>query len=205
MTIFPLYYFPPVSWFVAASREQTILIEVNQHYHKQHFYNRMRVPGPNKLLSLSVPVVRKGERVPLRESLISYDHDWQKNHWRSLEGAYRSSPWFEYYEDRFLSIYEQKTEKLADMNLAILSMLRDILLPDLKWELTTKFEPLGSYKVDYREAFDPSEKNHPVWYNPRPWTQVFGGFEPDPSVFDLLCNLGPEAQTHLNKCWIDAI
>ena len=35
---------------------------------------------------------------------IDHSQKWKKNHWKSLESAYRSSPYFEYYEDDFKSI-----------------------------------------------------------------------------------------------------
>lgn len=200
MAIFPVYYFPPVSWFVAAAGESELWLEEHQHYHKQEYYNRMRIPGPNTVMVLSVPVQRRGERVPLRESLISYEQDWQKIHWRSIESAYRSSPWFEYYEDRLSFIFEQKWERLLDLNLAALALLRDILLPGVEWQFAASYEKASPHGADYRDAFDPTGVKLSAWYEPVTWTQVFGGFEKDPSALDLICNLGPEAAAHLLKC-----
>ncbi|MFT6931132.1 MAG: hypothetical protein ACJAQ7_002631, partial [Sediminicola sp.] len=32
-------------------------------------------------------------------------YHWQRQHWRTLETAYRSSPFFEFYEDDLVELY----------------------------------------------------------------------------------------------------
>ena len=32
-------------------------------------------------------------------------YNWQRDHWRSLEAGYRSSPFFEYYEDELHALF----------------------------------------------------------------------------------------------------
>jgi hypothetical protein len=43
--------------------------------------------------------------------------DWQKQHFKSLEAAYRTSPFFEYFEDALLPIFNKKHTFLMDLNI----------------------------------------------------------------------------------------
>ena len=45
----------------------------------------------------------------------------KKNHWKSIESAYRSSPYFEYYEQEFYDFFHKKDfELLVDFNTALM-------------------------------------------------------------------------------------
>ena len=118
MKVFPIYYCPPISWFAAVKPETTILLEAHEHYRKQQYFNRMRVKGPNGVLALSIPIAKAPEKSLVNSRKIAYAEDWQKNHWKSLEAGYRSSPYFEFYEDRFAPFYEQKWDSLMEFNLS---------------------------------------------------------------------------------------
>ena len=41
---------------------------------------------------------------------------WQKNHWRSIQTAYSSSPFFEFYKDSLEQVYNQKYTNLVKFN-----------------------------------------------------------------------------------------
>lgn len=193
MKIFPVYYFPPVSWFTAAISEDKIQLEQHIHYRKQNYFNRMRVKGSNRIQMLSVPVTRSSEDTPYHLKTISYFEDWRKNHWKTLESAYRSAPYFEFYESRLEPIFEEKFDRLLDLNVRVLEFLREALQIDLEWELTEAFDTDVAPENDYRFAFDARGKKFPEWFKPAEYLQVFDGFDPDLTILDLLFNTGPEA------------
>lgn len=199
LNLFPLCYFPPVSWFALAGNEEKLLIEVKEHYTKQKLTNRMRIQTANGVLPLIIPVLRTGERKPIQEKKISYDTDWQKIHWKSLESAYRRSPYFEFYEHKFLPLYQKKTPFLLDFNLEILNLCLEILKTPKGIQLTESYQEADCYNKDYRQAFDPSGNAYPEEFTPSPYTQVFGDFIPDLSVFDLICNEGPASLGVIKK------
>lgn len=199
MAIFPVYYFPPISWFGAALHERTFFLEGWQFYRKQELFNRCRILTSNKVLQLIIPVERIGERIPVSKSRISYSVNWEKLHWRSIESAYRSSPFFEYYENRFLSLFDLHPENLFHHNLLGIELISEILDLGLSWEFSKAFNEPGSELPDYRFEFDPVGKKIPGFFNPEPYTQVFGEFIPDLSILDLLFNLGPESISYLER------
>lgn len=199
MKIFPIYYFPPVSWFSAAIQQPTILLEAHIHYRKQQYFNRARIKGPNKIQNLSIPIVRTSENTPFHLREISYTEDWQKQHWKSLEAAYRSSAYFEYYEDDLAEILEQRFPTLQELNLAVLDMLISRLQLALEYTLSDHYEEPAFYTADYRQAFDGRGNQLPDWFNPIEYRQVFPDFEADLSIIDLMCNMGPETVSILRQ------
>ena len=68
---------------------------------KQSFRNRCVIASPNGPLNLVIPVIRNTKN-KIKDVQIDHSQQWIKIHWKSLESAYRSSPYFEYYEDDFL-------------------------------------------------------------------------------------------------------
>ncbi|MEM1000402.1 MAG: WbqC family protein [Bacteroidota bacterium] len=194
MKIFPVYYFPPVSWFAAAVNGGQIILEQHEYYRKQHCFNRTNILTPNGVLKLSIPIRKSPEYTPLYHRTISYDWTWRKIHWRSLISAYRSSPYFEYYEDRLAPFFTRQTESLMKLNLDLLTVVRDALKVDLEWTLSDGYHDRAHYTEDFRNGFDAKLQTTPSWFRPAPYPQVFGTkFVPDLSILDLLFNCGPES------------
>ena len=50
----------------------------------------------------------------MKDIEISYQENWRKSHWKSIESAYKSSPYFEFYEDKFRVLYQQEEKYLLD-------------------------------------------------------------------------------------------
>ena len=44
-------------------------------------------------------------------------------HWKSIESAYRSSPFFEFYEDDILPFYNEKFKFLFDFNIELQNVI----------------------------------------------------------------------------------
>lgn len=199
MSIFPLCYFAPIAWYAAARKTENIEIEVAAHYSKQQYSNRMWIKTANGAYPLIIPVQRTGERKAIRDKRIANDTLWQKNHWKSLETAYRSSPYFEYYEDKFIHLYEKKYDFLLDFNLQSQAICLQLLQIAHPIHLIEAYQKPGFYQQDYRDAFDASRETLPEWFISVPYTQVFEGFSENLSIFDLLCNEGNHAGSILQK------
>lgn len=199
LSIFPIHYFPPVPWFAAAMQEQEILLEVCQHYRKQQYTNRIRIRAANSVLPLIIPLDRKGSKTPIAQKIISYREEWQKQHWKSLESAYRASPYFVYYEDTLATFYDASHTSLLDFHLKALDWILAILDHQVPVRLTESYLPPDAYAVDYRDSFDPAGKMLPPWFRPLPYPQVFEGFSPGLSILDLVFNEGPAAALRLKE------
>jgi hypothetical protein len=203
MDIFPVYYFPPVAWFAAAAHTPHFVAEQWVHYRKQQYYNRTCIKTPDKTLILSIPVKKAVEQTPLCKREIAYDWRWQHDHWKSLESAYRSAPYFEYYEEGIRDFFEEQPASLLDYNLRITKHMSDLLELDLSWQLSDAYHGAEHYGRDFRDAFPTKDDALPAEFVPQPYPQVFGeDFSPNLSILDLLFNKGPESKSLLKSSWV---
>ncbi len=192
-------YFPPVSYIAGCLRAEEIFLEAFENYIKQSCRNHCAIYGTNGRQVLSVPVHKvNGNHTLTRDIRISYSEPWQNIHRRSIESAYRNSPYFLYYQDYFLPFFERKEVLLFDLNLKILDAVFMALRTDKKVSLTEKYEEHPEGMTDQRELL--VSKHHQAAMEP--YTQVFGnrfGFLADLSILDLLFNLGPDSLEYLKK------
>ena len=140
----------------------------------------------------------RGRNIKIRDLRISYDTEWQRNHWRTIFSAYNSSPFFKFYEDDLYPFFNEKWKFLFDFNLKIIELICELLEIETFPELTGNFEEIPENTLNFREALSP--KKHRAapdfQFNPQPYTQVFEerhGFIPNLSILDLLFNEGPNS------------
>lgn len=196
--LLPLFYLPPISWFATyLQKDIANEIEKCENFPKQTFRNRTNIYGANGKLTLVIPTKHSGNRLYKRTE-ISYDENWQKQHWKSIKNAYQSSPYFEFYEDKFSKIYETEEKYLYDFNLKSFKILLSLLKTDKEFTFTEKYESEPS-ALDLRADFSAKKINEiefPAYY------QIFEekyGFIKDLSICDLLFSIGPESQIYLTK------
>lgn len=196
--LLPIFYLPPISWFsVFMNPENEISFEQFENFPKQTYRNRTAIYGANGKLALIVPIKHTGKR-EFKDTEISYVEDWQKLHWKSIKTAYQSTPYFEYYEDKLKTIFEEKVNSLMEFNLKTLGIILAILKTGKKYELTTEYFRNPDAE-DFREKFSAkseSEYEMPEYY------QSFSdknGFIKDLSILDLICNIGPETLTYIKN------
>jgi hypothetical protein len=131
---------------------------------------------------------------------IENDFDWQKQHFKSLEAAYRSSPFFEYFEDDLLPIFEKKHNFLMDLNFETMNIASKFLRMKFDYEITTEyFQEVDLTSVlDYRMLANGKKDNSQF----EVYQQVFqekAGFLNNLSVLDLLFNEGKFALDYLKN------
>lgn len=192
-------YLAPVGYYKKMAQYEKIEIEQFDHFEKQTYRNRCRIMTCNQIMDLTVPVVRPKEKCPLKEMKISYQEKWQQMHWRAIESAYNSSPFFEYYRDDYEPHFTKKYDFLIDLNMRLMETTLSLLHLYKKPQLSDHYrkEELGENYDDFRKAFHP--KFSPL-EEAKPYYQVFNakyGFQPDLSIIDLLFNMGPEGLLYL--------
>ena len=196
-------YFPPVGWFALAAGNPVVRLEACEHYLKQTWRNRCAIMTAGGRDTLQVPVVHSGGKIPIREVRIEYVTPWVVRTERTIDSAYRSSAWFDYYRDSLYAILESRTEFLFDLNLNIINyFLQKIGIPTTVVP-TTEWTPPGGAD-DWREALHPKREDTVLRELglEKPYFQVFSGkygFVPNLSVMDLLFNEGPESVFYLMK------
>ena len=188
------HYLPNISHFFLLVNSKKIVFEINDNFLKQTYRNRTYIYGANGKLLLSVPVIHSQKnRKIFKDVKISYDQDWLSQHWKSLEISYRSSPFFEFFEDKLICLYNKKEKYLVDFNLKSINILFEMLQIDLEYDFTNSYEENYSSISDYRinsENFNSNEIKIDRY------TQVFQskhGFINNLSVLDLIFNEGPNA------------
>lgn len=196
--LLPVFYLPPVSWFsVFLEPENDIILEQFENFPKQTYRNRANIYGANGKLSLIIPIVHNGKRA-FKDIEISESEDWRKLHWKSIKTAYQSSPYFEYYEEKFRRIFELNEKYLFNFNLKGLEIIQQILKTEKAYSLNEEYIKNPS-EISFREKFS---AKHPSEFTMEEYYQTFSdksGFLKDLSVLDLICNKGPESLTYIKN------
>jgi hypothetical protein len=157
----------------------------------------------NGKLKLSIPIKhipgRKNSHQVLRDVKIENEFKWQKEHFRSIQIAYQTAPFFEFFEDEFRSLYQTKYTYLIDFNIACFHILRDLMDLSISYETTQSYESENDNYVDYRILAE--SKRKPI-FDLEKYDQVFmekHGFLKNLSILDLIFNLGNESSAYLKR------
>lgn len=203
--IFPSLYNAPIVYYALIQAEnKSINIEQYDHYTKQTYRNRCRILGGNGRMDMVVPIVKNhGKKTLLKDVKIDYDTPWQAVHWKSINSAYASAPYFEFIQDYIEPVYLRKQNYLIDLNCELLTITSELLNLDINHVRTDRYDPVESAS-DIREAIHPKRpfKLNSVNYTPLPYHQVFAeryGFVKDLSILDLLFNEGQNAGMILKR------
>jgi len=197
--VLPMFYLPPVEYFIRMNTYRPgILIEREEHFPKQTCRNRASIFSPDGVLVLSVPVLRGSKNhTKVKDVKISYDFNWQRLHWLSLQACYRRSAYFEYYEDEFAPFYQKKFDFLFDYNQQLLQFILKSIKLKVDLNYTESYEAGYPLLADFRNNFNPKQEPD---FNQKPYYQVFEerkGFQKNLSIVDLLFNQGPNAVNYL--------
>jgi hypothetical protein len=191
-------YFPPAGYMASVIRSGHIIIEGWETYPKQTIRNHCHIYGPNGKQKLTIPVSRPyGNHTKTRDVLISDHEPWQRTHWRSIETAYRNSPFFLFYSDDFRIFFEKPVRYLIDFNTQLLQAIAQILRTEVTFTVSEKFELQPDPISDLR---DNSTHLSDLQIFPR-YIQPFEsmhGFLPNLSILDIIFNLGPDSGSYLN-------
>jgi len=189
-------YLAPVEYYSAMAKADTVFLEHCEFYEKQSYRNRCNIAGANGQLALTIPVEKsKGSRMLTRDVRISEHNDWQLQHWRSIESAYNSTPFFEYYKDDLIPFYEKNWTFLWDFNTEIQTKLLELLDLQIDIQLTKEYKVDFDENVqDVRNTIHPKKETEVGSF--KTYYQVFEqrfGFIPNLSSIDLLFNMGNES------------
>ena len=179
----------------------TVVVERHENYNKQSYRNRCTIFSANGLLDLVVPVVKsKKQKVPINEVEISYDMNWQKQHFKAIESAYRRSPFYEFYIDDLTTFFNNRHRYLYEFNNLILQNICNLIkIPFHIQESATYIKLTNKETIDLRNKIHPKVASKHTDTMPH-YTQVFAekwGFKPNLSILDLMFNTGPDAKKYL--------
>jgi WbqC-like protein family len=192
-------YFPSISHFVAMAQADSIVLEMGDNFQKQTNRNRTYIYSPNGIQLLNIPIKHtKTRHQNIKEVQLETAFDWQKQHFKSLEAAYRTSPFFEYFEDNLTPIFTKKYRFLMDLNLESMNIVSKCIGMPFEYDETTEYFHEVSEYSDYRNLVN-GKKDTSSFDS---YTQVFGdkhGFINNLSALDLLFNEGRFALEYLKN------
>jgi len=198
-------YFGSIEQFVAISQAEELIFENEDNYQKQTYRTRQYIYGANGKLLLNIPIKhnkQKKAHQKYKDVRIENNFPWQLNHWRSLETAYRTSPFFEFYEDEIRPLYEKEHTNLFEFNLMCFEVVSTCLQLEQNISKTDDFqliEEISSEITDCRNLISAKKK---TLFSQEKYTQVFEekyGFIPNLSILDLLFNEGPNSLNYLEQ------
>jgi hypothetical protein len=190
-------YLPTLEFFCAIAKADEIVVEHHEHFVKQSYRNHTFINTANGKEKLVIPLTSKGNRTLMKDVKIDYTLNWRNTQWRTIESAYRKSPYYEHYVDDLQKILFTQHTFLVELNHAMLSMC----LNWLGWKKI--ISETVTHDLTIREGIDMrnvllSKKPYTTrnFFRPAPYTQVFGKtFVENLSLVDLIFCKGPEAAT----------
>lgn len=193
-------YFPCIAQMSCIAQADKIVFETHDNYQKQTYRNRANIAHSNGNLLLNVPIKHSKTGFHQKNSEVNVENDfpWQDHHWKSLQSAYRTSPFFEYYEDDLQSFFNTPVENLMQHNQNIFTALLELLGIDIEIENTSNYEKNPEI-TDLRFLIDAKKS---IDFTPENYIQVHQAnhpFLPNLSILDLLFNEGPNSLSYLEN------
>tara|TARA_B100000524_G_scaffold320078_2_gene200337 strand:+ start:218 stop:835 length:618 start_codon:yes stop_codon:yes gene_type:complete len=194
-------YFPNIEFFSHLVKSNEIFFEVTDNYQKQTLRNRCSIYGSNGKLNLVVPVkFSSSKREKFKDIKICYDSNWQKIHLKSIQSAYRNSPYYSFFEDYFIELFQQKEKYLIDISLKSIKVIYNILEIESNYKITNSYISNYDILIDKRDLAKKNKNKDMNLF--KPYDQVFQekyGFLPNLSVIDLIFNQGINSLELLKK------
>ena len=192
-----------------------VYIEACENFQKQSYRNRCRFYAADGVQALSFPVVHETgtHKLPISEIKVDYSTPWVQQHKRAIVSAYRTSAYFEYYQDELFAILDSRPATLFELNFALIRFFVEKTGIKVDLRLTSDYSREGMVVAedgtsviceDLREVIHPKRPNAILSSMglEKPYFQVFArkyGFKSDLSIMDLLFNEGPDSIMYLKK------
>ena len=195
-------YFSPIAQYAAILQSNHVCFEVADHFQKQTYRTRCYIYSPNGKQLLNVPIqhAKNGKKTKTKDVKIDYlTAPWKKIHLKSLQAGYRSSPFYEYYEDDLTAVLQKNHLYLYDLLLDVHEFIMEALEEKCEFTTTQTFDKQVFEKKDLRNLVNAKEASTLQFPN---YVQMFDkrhGFLENLSVLDLLFMEGPAAGIYLRK------
>lgn len=212
-------FIPPAGYFAKMLAADVFILLDSVDYTKNNWTNRNRIKGANGVQWLTVPVLthgRLGQKIT--EVEINNKERWQHRHWYTISSCYRKAAYFARYAERIEELYRISFQRLGEWNERWLHWIYDELgasarlvrsseLTGIKGEGSELIASLcaavkadiyisgvgGRHYLDLDHMVSIGVEVRYQENHPRTYAQLFGKFEGNLSMLDLLLNEGPDA------------
>lgn len=200
MALFIPTYFSPISQYSEIIKSDSVTFEMEDNFQKQSYRNRCYIYNSNGRQLLNIPVKYKNkgssQRKKTKDMLVENDFPWQEHHLKSLQTAYRTSPFYEFYEDDLLHIFTKKYTFLQDVNIDTFLFVSDAFQINQQYTKTKEYYT-ETNKSNFRQLADIKKQPEKLVDK---YIQMFDdkhGFIPNLSILDLLFMEGPNSISFL--------
>ena len=198
MLLYPTY-FSPIVHYVQLAKTNRVVFEVEDNYQKQTYRTRCYIYGANGKQLLNIPVQHGNESRKTKDILIDTSINWTKQHIKAIQAAYQSSPFYEFYEEEFLALFDEIPKYLLDFNFKSQDWVLEQLQLEISYSKTKEYIKNYTDNSDFRFLADAKSTKK---FGLKPYTQVFSnkyGFIENLSILDLLFMEGPAALNYLEN------
>ena len=122
-------YLPYLGFFDKMKKSDTFVIYDDAQFEKGDFQHRNKIRIYHGWKWLTVPVEKK--HVPIHEIRIKNEVAtlkgvrWADSHFKDIRDNYKDTPHYNIYENEIKIIYEKRYDKLLDLNMAVINLLKD--------------------------------------------------------------------------------
>jgi len=191
-------YFSPIAHYVTLVKADTIVFETEDSYQKQTYRTRCYIFGANGKQLLNIPI-QHSTSTKTKDVKIDMSSQWYKQHIKAMQMAYSSSPYFEFYEEDILSIFNKIPKFLLDLNFKCQEVILELLQLEITYTTTNEYIKKYTDSNDFRFLADAKSQQQ---YHLDNYIQVFSdkfGFIENLSILDLLFMEGTNALIYLEN------
>jgi hypothetical protein len=215
----PPEYFPRLATVALMLRVDHFVIADTFQYSRQSFQNRSKLRNPDGWQWISIPLFGSPSGLLIQTVDVARKDRWRQQHWRAFMYNYRSTMYFEYYEDTFRPFFDVDWDLLANCTTRSMELTKEMLeldvtlrrasdLPGAPRTVDAITDALAEVRDDLEEPdaktllVPPDAAPHDagatgetrvLHYDHPTYRQNFEGFEPGMSAMDVMFNYGPEA------------
>lgn len=218
-------YIPWKGYFDLIASVDEFIFYDDMQYTRRDWRNRNQIKTKDGLKWLSVPTVNKGKYHQLINETEIDRTDWQRVHWRTIEGNYKKTPFFAEVSALLQPFYTEKEYTfLSPLNQDLTKAIAAYLGITTKFSNSTDYEAsgvktqrlvelcLGAHATDYVSG--PSAKDYVIedmfrdnnirlhWFDYQgypEYPQAHGEFAHAVSIIDLLFNCGMNSINYLRR------
>ena len=120
-------YLPWAGYFDLMDRSDVFIFLDTVQFEKCSWHKRNKIKTSSGETWLSVPIKRNGSKKKLMEIEINYADQFSKKHLKTIEYAYKKTPFYDRYMPTLQAILQQEYKFLADLTISLCAWLKSEL------------------------------------------------------------------------------
>lgn len=190
-------YFGSVGYYAILSSYGRVYVDIDINADKRFkSAHRCSIVDTRDEIMLTVPIVHPHGRHTWQQTPVSQHGKWWHVHRTALESAYGRTPFFEYYIDRFIPVFNADYLS-GDITVGMLDRMCDSIVREILAIDNDVIYGSPSIIVDADFRNEKRIELPAVEYYQLRADRL--GFRPGLSILDLIFNVGPEAPLILHK------